>query len=273
MIVLRPSSRFLPSIRWKELWEHRELLYFLVWRDVKVRYRQAALGVLWAILQPALSTLVLAFVFGKLARMDTGGIPYPVFVCSGLLLWTYFSNALTAAAGSLVGNAHLITKVYFPRVMVPAAVTFAGLLDLAVAFPVVLVLMAWYGVRPPADAASWLALLVLPVLTLLLALGVGLLLSALNVRYRDVRHAVPFLMQIWMFATPIVYPLDLAPPALRFVIALNPMAGLVEGFRASLLGQRVPLDLLGIGLLATATLLCAGLVYFHRAERALADVV
>lgn len=272
-VVLRRSSSWLPSVRWGELWEYRELLYFLVWRDVKIRYKQAVLGGLWAILQPLLSMLVFTAVFGKLARIPSDGIPYPVFVYCGLLPWTYFANALTGASNSLVGSAHLITKVYFPRLMVPAAATVSGLLDLAVAFPILLALMAWSGVPVASSPTSLLALPLLVLLAALLALGVGTWLAALNVRYRDVRYAIPFLVQVWMFATPIVYPMSLAPERYRWVIALNPMAGVVEGFRAAVLGRPMPIEALAVGIMAAFVFLVAGLGYFQHVERSFADVV
>ena len=272
-VVLRRSSSWLPSVRWGELWEYRELLYFLVWRDVKIRYKQTVLGGLWAILQPLLSMLVFTAVFGKLARIPSDGIPYPVFVYCGLLPWTFFANALTGASNSLVGSAHLITKVYFPRLMVPAAATVSGLLDFAVAFPILLALMAWSGVPVASSPTSLLALPLLVLLAALLALGVGTWLAALNVRYRDVRYAIPFLVQVWMFATPIVYPMSLAPERYRWVIALNPMAGVVEGFRAAVLGRPMPIEALAVGIMAAFVFLVAGLGYFRHVERTFADVV
>jgi lipopolysaccharide transport system permease protein len=196
-----------------------------------------------------------------------------VFVYVGLLPWTYFANAVTGAGNSLVGSANLITKVYFPRLMIPAAVVMGGLLDLLLGIPVLLLLMAWYGIPPSLTLASLLALPALAVLTSLLAFGIGLGLAALNARYRDVRYAIPFLVQIWMFVTPVVYPLDLAPERARWLIALNPMAGVVEGWRAAFLGTPMPADALGAAILAAAVLLLCGLFYFQRVERTLADVV
>jgi homopolymeric O-antigen transport system permease protein len=252
------------------MWEFRELLFFLVWRDIKVRYKQAALGAAWAVLQPLLSMVIFTLVFGRLAGMPSDGLPYPVFVFCALLPWTYFANALAAAANSLVGSSNLVTKVYFPRLFIPASAAFAGLLDLAVAFPILLVMVAWYGIAP-----GWglLALPALLALTIALALGVGTWLSALNVKYRDVRYAIPFLIQLWMFATPVVYPLSLASQKVRFVLALNPVAGLVEGYRASILGRPLPWGPLGLAAASAALLLGAGTLYFQKVERDFADVV
>jgi lipopolysaccharide transport system permease protein len=237
---------------------------------VKVRYKQAALGAAWAILQPVLSMAIFTVVFGLLARVPSEGLPYSVFVLSGLVPWTYLANALAGAAGSLVGSANLITKVYFPRLYIPASAALAGLLDLAVAFPILLGLILYHGLRP----GPGLALLPLVLfLAAALALGAGTWLAALNVKYRDVRYAIPFLIQVWMFATPVVYPLSLAPDPWRWLLAANPAAGLVEGFRAALLGRPVPWGPLGAAALGTAVLLAAGLLYFQRVERTLADVV
>jgi len=267
--VIQPSSGW-PSLGWRELRDHRELLFFLVWRDIKVRYKQAALGAAWALLQPVLSMVIFTVIFGRLAKIPTEGVPYPVFVLSALIPWTYFSNALTGAGNSLIGSANLITKVYFPRLFIPAAPVVAGLLDLAIALPVLVAMMLWYGIVPGAG------LLVLPLLLLLacaLALGTGLWLAALNVRYRDVRYAIPFLIQVWMFATPVVYPLGLASGGLRRLLAINPMAGVIEGCRAALLGGQIPWEPIGFAALATAVVCFTGLAYFKRVERGFADII
>jgi lipopolysaccharide transport system permease protein len=274
--VANPGVReFGPEHGWRaldlrELWEFRELLYFLVWRDVKVRYKQTALGALWAILQPALYMLLFTLVFGRLAHLPSNGVPYPVFVFAALLPWTFVANAVTNAGASLVNNATLITKVYFPRLIVPLGSIGAGLVDLAVGLVLLLGLLMFYQV--PITAR----LLLLPAITalaLVVAVGCGALLSALTVAYRDFRYVVPFAVQMWMYATPVVYPAALVPSRWRFVLWMNPMAGVVEAFRALALGQPVDWSLLA----ASAAVALAGLIlaasYFARVERRLVDVV
>jgi len=255
-----------------ELWEHRELLFFLVWRDVKLRYKQTALGALWAILQPLLMTAVFYVLFGRLAALEQRipAVPYAVYALAGLLPWTFFSNAVAASSASLVGGAHLITKVYFPRLVIPLAAVGAALVDLLVAVPVLLVLLLASGRMPPATAV----LTPLAVVGLALAAsGVGLALSALTVRYRDFRHVVPFLLQVWLFLTPVIYPVTLVPARWRLLIYLNPVAGLVDAFRSALLGT--PLDPRGVALSVAVSLvlLAAAATYFRRVERDFADVV
>jgi lipopolysaccharide transport system permease protein len=254
-----------------ELWEYRELLYFLAWRDVKVRYRQTALGAAWAILQPALTMLVFSLFFGRLAGVPSDGIPYPLFALCGLVPWQLFAFALTNSANSLVASERLLTKIYFPRLIVPLASVLAGLVDFAVAFPLVVLALAWY--RIPLTAA----LLAVPALVLLAtaaALAVGVGLSALNVQYRDVRHALPFLSQFWMFLTPIAYPGSLLPARWHALYGLNPMAGVVEGFRWALVGHRpLPAALLLSALTATLLGLAVSVLHFRRVERGLADIV
>lgn len=268
-VVIRSSSGW-SALRLAELWEYRELLYFLTLRDVKVRYKQTILGVAWAIIQPLLSMVVFTVFFGRLARMPSDGLPYPLFSYAGMLLWTYFGNAVAAAGNSLVGNSQLITKVYFPRAVIPASAALANLVDYVVALVVLVGLLLWYGI-PPGPSLVWF--LPMTILTFVLALGVGLWVSALNVLYRDVRHALPFVIQLWMFATPIVYPLSVVPPDWHWVVALNPMAGLVEGFRASVSGAPVTWSVVAIsGSLACASLV-TGTLYFRRMERSFADVV
>lgn len=253
------------------LWPYRELLYFLSWRDVKVRYKQTALGAAWAILQPLMTMLVFTVLFGRLAKMPASGdAPYALFAYAGLLPWNFFSNAVTTSGSSLVASANLISKVYFPRVIIPASAVLSGLVDFVVAFAFFIVLMIFYGYSP-----TW-NLLLMPVMLIiatLLSIAVGLFCSALNVRYRDVRYAIPFLLQIGMFATPIIYPPHLVPDKWRWALMLNPMAGVVDGFRASLLGT--PIDARGVLLttLYTLVLLVAGAAYFKRVEHSFADVV
>jgi lipopolysaccharide transport system permease protein len=258
----------------RDLWQSRELLYFLVWRDIKVRYKQTVLGAAWAVIQPLFTMLVFTLLFGKLAKMPSDNIPYPLFAYAGLLPWTFFANAITASGNSLVGSAHLITKVYFPRMIIPGAAVLAGLMDFAVAFVILAFLMVWY--RVPVGAG----LLMLPVLVLLtaaLALGVGMWLSALNVKYRDVRYAIPFVIQFWMFATPIIYPASLLPDEYRLVFALNPMTGLIEAYRVALLGgvNGAHFDWLSLGIaIALALAFLSYAAYdFRRMEKTFADLV
>jgi lipopolysaccharide transport system permease protein len=255
-----------------ELWEHRELLYFLVWRDVKLRYKQTALGALWAILQPLLMTAVFWVFFGRLAAMEKKmpAVPYAVYAMAGLLPWTFFSGAVTASSTSLVSGAHLITKVYFPRLVIPLAAVGAALVDLLVAVPVLLALLFSSG-RWPAPTA---VLSPLPIVGLALAAGaVGAGLSALTVRYRDFRHVVPFLLQVWLFLTPVIYPVTLVPERWRLLLYLNPVAGLVDAFRAALLGTPLSLAGLALSVAVSLVLLAASAAYFRRVERDFADVV
>ena len=268
--VIRPSRGWMP-LNLAELWAYRELLYFLVWRDVKVRYKQAALGVAWVVLQPLFTMVVFSIFFGKLAKVPSDGIPYPVFAYCGLLPWQLFAHAVMESGNSLVNNQHLITKVYFPRLLVPLAAVTAGLVDFGIAFVILLAMMAGFHLMPTG------AIVLLPafvVLALAAALAVGLWLSALNVQYRDVRHTLPFLTQCWLFLTPVVYPSTLVPGAWRMLYGLNPMAGVVEGFRWALLGTaRAPGPWLLVSVAMVGALLVSGLYYFRRMERTFADVV
>jgi lipopolysaccharide transport system permease protein len=256
---------------WRELWEYRELLYFLIWRDVKVRYKQMVLGGAWAILQPFLTMVVFSIIFGHLARVPSDGIPYPVFAFTALLPWQLFAHALAESGNSLVNNQQLITKVYFPRLVVPIAAVLGGLVDFAIGFVVLLGLMLYYGISPT------LAILAVPLLLLFAlatALAVGLWLSALNVQYRDVRYMIPFLVQFWLFVTPVAYSSSLIPERWRPLLGLNPMTGVVEGFRWALLGtsgQVGPLVLLSV--VVVIGLLVGGLLYFQRMEGSFSDVV
>jgi lipopolysaccharide transport system permease protein len=259
------------SLRLKELWHYRELLFFLAWRDVKVRYKQTGLGVAWAMLQPLLGMLVFTIFFGRLAKVPSDGIPYPLFSYSALLAWQLFAYSITESSNSVVGNERLITKVYFPRLVIPMASILAGLVDFGIAFILVIGMMFYYRVHP-----GWgiLSLPVFIVFELATALGVGLWLSALNVQYRDVRYTVPFLVQFWMFASPVVYSSTLVPARWRPLYGLNPMAGVVEGFRWALLGkQPSPGAMFAVSSLVVAALLVSGLYYFRRMERNFADVV
>jgi lipopolysaccharide transport system permease protein len=267
---IRPATSW-SSIGLKELWEYRELLYFLVWRDVKVRYKQTALGAAWAIIQPVMMMVVFSLFFGYLARVPSDGIPYPIFTFCALLPWQLFAHALTESSNSLVANERLITKVYFPRLVVPIAAVLGGMVDFAVAFVILLLMMLYYGIVP-----TW-AMVALPgfiLLAIMTALGVGLWLSALNVQYRDVRHTIGFLIQFWLFATPVAYSSSLVPARWRPLYGLNPMAGVVEGFRWALLGKSDPPgSLLAVSVTVVVLLLVGGLYYFRRMEQEFADVV
>lgn len=270
LVVIRPSRGWV-SLGLRDLWEYRELLYFLVWRDVKVRYKQTALGAAWAILQPFLTMVVFSVFFGNLARVPSDGIPYPVFAYTALLPWQLFAYALTESGNSLVASQQLITKVYFPRLVIPISAVLAGLVDFCIAFVVLLGMMLYYGIVPTAAALTLPLFLLLAVMT---ALAVGLWLSALNVQYRDVRYTIPFLTQFWLFATPVAYPSSLVPAWIRPLYGLNPMAGVVEGFRWALLGKSGGVGpLVFVSALVVGLLLVGGLVYFRHMEKTFADVV
>lgn len=267
---IRPSKGWV-SLRLRELWEYRELLWFLVWRDVKVRYKQTALGAGWAILQPVATMVVFSLFFGRLAGIPSDGLPYPIFSFAALVPWTFFSQGLSQSANSLVGSQNLITKVYFPRLAIPIASVLAGLIDFALAFVVLLGMMLFYGIVPGPAVVALPALLLLALVT---ALGAGLWLSALNVQFRDVRYIVPFLTQLWLFVTPIAYPSSLLGEPWRTVYGLNPMAGVVEGFRWALLGTaQPPGSMLAASTLAALALLVSGAFYFRRMEKTFADIV
>ena len=265
------ASRGWVALKLRELWEYRELLYFLTWRDVKVRYKQTALGAAWAIIQPFFTMVVFSLFFGRLAKIPSDGIPYPIFSFAALVPWTFFANGLGQSANSLVGNANLIKKIYFPRLAVPIATILSGVIDFALAFVVLIGMMLYYGIVPTINTL-WLPLFLL--LALVTSLGVGLWLSALNVEFRDVRYVVPFLTQIWMFATPIAYPSSLLSEPWRTLYGLNPMVGVVEGFRWALLGTgEAPGLTLAASALAALLLLVSGAFYFRRMEKSFADIV
>jgi lipopolysaccharide transport system permease protein len=269
VLIIQPSRGFL-SLKLRDIWEYRELLYFLVWRDVKVRYKQTALGAAWAILQPFMTMIVFSVFFGRLAKVPSDGVPYPVFAYAALLPWQLFAYSLTESANSLVGSQNLIKKVYFPRLVVPIASVLAGLVDFAISFIVLLGLMLYYGIVPTA-AIAFLPLFVL--FAIATALSVGLWLSALNVKYRDVRYAITFLTQFWMFATPVAYSSTLIPEKWRAWYGLNPMAGVVDGFRWALLGKEGhPGPLILVSVAVVAALLTGGLFYFRRMESTFADI-
>lgn len=270
-ITVIQASRGWRALDLRELWRFRELTYFLAWRDVKVRYKQTALGAAWAVLQPLLAMLIFSIFFGRLAKLPSDGIPYPLFAFVGVLPWTFFANAATTSGQSLVSNTNLVSKVYFPRLVVPMAAVFAALVDLAIGFVLLLGLLMFFR-APAGPQLGMLPLFV--VLAVATALGVGIWLSALDVQYRDVRYAIPFLIQIWLFATPVVYPSSLVPEPYRAILGLNPMAGVVEGFRWALLGNpHPPFGLLLVSALVVLLLLSSGILYFRRMERIFADVI
>jgi lipopolysaccharide transport system permease protein len=265
------ASRGWVSLKLSELWEYRELLYFLVWRDIKVRYKQTALGAAWAIIQPVLTMLVFSLFFGRLAGIPSDNIPYPIFCYAALTPWTFFANGLVQSSNSLVGSSNLITKVYFPRLTIPLAAVLSGVVDFLLAFAVLLLMMFFYGVTPGLKVV-WLPCFLL--LALITSLGVGLWLSALNVQFRDVRYVVPFIAQFWMLATPIAYPSSLLRDPWRTIYGVNPMAGVVEGFRWALLGVSAsPRPMLIVSSFVAILILIGGAFYFRRMEKTFADIV
>jgi lipopolysaccharide transport system permease protein len=270
VLRIAPSRGWIP-LQLGAVWEYRELLYFLVWRDIKVRYKQTALGAAWAIIQPFFTMLVFSIFFGRLAKIPSDGLPYPVFAFAALVPWNFFANGLTHASESLVGSSHLIKKVYFPRLIVPLAAVVSGAVDFCLAFVVLLGLMAFYGITPGVSLAFLPLFILLAVCT---SLGVGLWLSALNVHYRDVKFVVPFLTQFWMYATPIAYSSTMLPEPWRTLYGINPMVGVVEGFRWALLGARNDAGgMLAVSTLVSVGLLVSGAFYFRRMERFFADRV
>ena len=269
-----PATRGISTVNFEfisDFWHYRELLYFLAWREVKVRYKQAALGAAWAIIQPLFTMIIFTLFFGRLAGVPSDGIPYPLFSFCALVPWTYFAGTLGLAGNSLVSNANLVTKVYFPRVLLPAATVISGMLDFVIGSVFLFFMMIYYHVKP-----GW-NLLFVPLLVIsmmLLALGISMLLAAINVRYRDVKYALPFIIQIWLFITPIIYPVTYLPAKYQKVLALNPMAGIVEGLRACLFsGHQMPWKLMGISWSVTVVLLIVGAVYFRKTEKTFADIV
>jgi len=270
VVIVQPSKGLL-DLELNAIWHYRELLYFLIWRDIKVRYKQTVIGAGWAICQPLMTMMIFTIVFGNFAKIPSDGLPYPIFVYTALLPWNYFAQAISRSGVSLVGNANLISKVYFPRLLVPLSAATAPLMDFVVAFIALLAMMAWFDIVP-----TWHALTIPLFLfvALVAALAVGLWLSALNVKYRDVGYSIPFLIQLWMYASPVAYPVSLVPAKWRLLYGLNPMAGVIEGFRWALLRQESP-DI-GIMLISAAmimTLLLSGIVYFGQTEQTFADVV
>lgn len=270
VLRIEPAGRW-PKIDFRELWAYRGLFFFLVWRDVKVRYAQTVLGAGWAVLQPVLTMLVFTVIFGRFASIPSDGVPYSVFSLAALVPWTYFSTALTGASSSLVSSTNLITKVYFPRLVIPFAPVLAALVDFVIALAMLAVMMAFYRIAPSALAFGVLPVLVLGMI--LTSAGVGCWLAALNIQYRDIKHVTPFLVQVWMYASPIVYPMSIVPERYRGLYALNPMAGVIEGFRSVLLGTgAVAWSMIGVSLVTSVLLFVSGAVYFRRTERLFADV-
>lgn len=266
--ILPPKGWSLPDLG--EVWTYRELALFIVWRDLKVRYKQTVLGFVWAIVQPVLAMLIFTVIFGRLAQLPSDGVPYPVFTFTALLPWQLFASGLGATANSLVGSAGLVTKVYFPRLVIPIASSLVPLVDFAVSSVVLLVLMLWYGVAP---SAALFALPLFVVLALACSFSAGLWLSALNVRYRDVQHALPFFVQLWLFASPVAYSISLIPAVWRTLYALNPMVAVIQGFRWAIVGGEPPWPLMPASLAVIAVLLAGGLMYFRRLEDSFADVI
>ncbi|HVN90661.1 MAG TPA: ABC transporter permease [Candidatus Binataceae bacterium] len=269
VLVIKSGRRWM-GLELGDLWRHRDLFFFLAWRDVKVRYKQTALGVTWAILQPLLTMVVFTFFFGRLAKVPSDGEPYAIFSYAGLLPWNFFSSAVTNSGNSLVGNASLITKVYFPRLVIPGAAVAAALVDFILASLILLLMMAWYGVSFTP------ALLMFPLLTLLItliALGTGMWMSALNVKYRDIRYALPFVLQLWMFVTPIIYPLSFVPAGWRWLLRLNPLSGAIAGFRAAIFGHPFPWSDVAISLGIALAVLVYSAYAFRRMEMQFADII
>jgi lipopolysaccharide transport system permease protein len=269
IVVIEPRRRSLAK-NLQDLWQYRDLLYVLALRDIKVRYKQTVLGILWVIIQPLFMMIIFTLFFGRLAGIPSDGIPYPLFAYAGLLPWTFFSNAVNNSGNSLVGNSSLITKVYFPRMIIPIAAVGAGLIDFVIAFGLLVFLMIYFGI---GFSLNILVLPILALLTALLAMGVGMWMSALNVKYRDIRYALPFLLQLWMFTTPIIYPSSLIPDKWRWLFKINPLTGLIEGFRSAIFGK--PFDLMGLGI--SIFIIFVILIYstytFRQMERSFADIV
>lgn len=269
IIVIEPTKDWIP-VNLSDLWHYRDLLHILTMRDIKVRYKQTLLGAAWAVIQPLFTMLIFTLFFGRLAGIPSDGIPYPIFAYAGLLPWTFFSNAVTNSGNSLVGNSNLITKVYFPRMIIPMASVGSGLVDFVIAFGLLVILMFYYGI---GITLNILMLPVLVILTSLLAIGVGMWMSALNVKYRDIRYALPFLIQLGMFATPIIYPASLVPEKWRWLIALNPLTGQIENYRNAFFGKPFDWVSLGISAAITFAILIYSAIMFKRMEKSFADII
>lgn len=268
-IEIKPKKGW-QLIDFKELWEYRDLFLFLVWRDIKVFYSQTVLGFLWAIIRPVFSMIVFSIVFGRLAKVPSDNVPYPIFSYAALLPWTYFSTAISSSTQSLISNANMLTKVYFPRLIIPMTPVLAGLVDFAIAFIILVVLMIWYGIAPTIYIVFLPLLILLMILT---ASGMGMWLSAMSIQYRDVRHAISFIVQLLMYAAPVVWPVSLIPSQYRLVYGIYPMAGVIEGFRSALLGNTpMPWDLIIVGGIVSLLISISGALYFKKMERIFADV-
>jgi lipopolysaccharide transport system permease protein len=268
--VIDPQDKKRRIINWNEMWRYRDLFFFLVWRDIKTRYAQSILGVGWAIIQPVFSMIVFTIVFGNLAKVNSEGVPYAIFSYTALVPWTFFSSSLTSSSGSLISSKNLITKVYFPRLVIPISPVLAKLIDFAISFLILLGLMLWYGVKPTIWA---LFIPVLIILMMLTSAGVGMWLTALSIQYRDVQYGSNFFVQLLMYASPVIYATSSIPEKYQILYALNPMVGVIEGFRAALLGTRtMPWEFLGIGALMAIAFFLSGALYFRSMERYFADV-
>ncbi len=269
-VIIRPRKRLF-QLDLKSIWHHRELLYFLVWRDVILRFKQTVIGVAWVILQPLITMIIFTLIFSKLAKIPSDGIPYPVFAFCGLLTWTYFAQALARSSSSVVHNSNMVTKIYFPRLLIPLAASVAPVVDFFISFLLLLVLMAWYQITPTS------ALITLPIfmiLAIMTALSVGLWSSALNVKYRDVGNIIPFVSQVWMYASPVAYPASMVPEKWRLLYSLNPMVGVIEGVRWALLGKGNPdFMMIAVNIIVVLFLFTGGIIYFKRMEQTFADVI
>jgi len=269
-VIIKPRNKWI-SIDFNELWKYRELLYFLVWRDVKVRYKQTVIGAGWAIIQPFVTMIIFTIFFGNIAKIPSDGVPYPIFSYSGLLLWIYFSTSVSSSSNSVVGSSNLITKVYFPRLIIPLTSSLAGMVDYCIAFIILVLMMIYYGITP---GFSIIFLPIVLFLTFITATGFGLWFSSLNVKYRDVRHALPFFIQLLLFATPVIYPLTFVPEKYRWLLSLNPMSGIIEVHRACILGNKsIDLNTLSISVSISLLIFISGLFYFRRTERFFADII
>jgi len=269
-IVIDPEDRKRRLINWQEIWQYRDLFLFLVWRDIKTRYAQSILGVGWAIIQPVFSMIVFTIVFGNLAKVNSEGVPYAIFSYTALVPWTFFSTSLTSASGSLIGSKNLITKVYFPRLIIPISPVLGKMIDFGISFLILLGMMVWFGVKPTIWALMVPVFIILMMLT---AAGVGMWLTALSIQYRDIRYGSNFFVQLLMYASPVIYATSIIPEKYQILYALNPMVGVIEGFRAALLGTRaMPWDLLGVGSLMAVAFFLSGALYFRAMERYFADV-
>ena len=270
ILAIRPSTRW-RTVDVAEIWRYRELLYFFVWRDVKVRYKQTTLGVAWAVIQPLFAMLILAAIFGRIAQLPSDGVPYAAFAYAGLLPWTFFANAFNAGSMSLYGNAQLVTKVYFPRILIPLSAVSTALVDFALASLMLFPLLAIEHVAPSPEAIAGIPIAV--AVCLLVTFGLSIWTSALVIRYLDLRHVIPFVVQIWLFATPVIYPLSMVPARWRWALALNPMTSVVEAFRASIFGRPIDIASLAYAAVVGIILIAAGSVYFRRMERSFADII